>query len=353
MKKLIALLLALVLTFALAACGTTATTPATAENTAEPAAETNTAEDEAVAAYPERDVLLVVPFNPGGDTDTTARGLATPLTNYFGETIATTNITGTMGFVATSHVYNSAPDGYTLLWQNSDMMINSLLDRLEDDWDKMFKLVALACDGETCCWVVREDAPYKTMEELVAYAKEHPGEVSIGMEHGSFEHILCLEIAEQLGVEFSYVAAGGGSARVASLNSGEIDINVGAYGANAEFIKAGKFRPLCIMASEQHEDINADCGIEIPTLVEETGVDISFYKMFLCFAPIDTPDGIVEKMGEAIAKCVDSDDFRAANAKYFYTPHAMYGEEAYEYVMDKQNNYYAPLIEKWGSVAVG
>ena len=174
MKKILAATLALALAVSLAACGNgNQSTP----NTNNPGSGTSSSTPPATGTdWPTKPINLVVPWSAGGDTDFHARTLAQYLEGELGVTVNVVNTTGGGGSVASTEVKDSDPDGYTFLVFDSAIALNQA-SGITDFGAEAFDPVCII--GKSCgeFLVTRSDAPYNTVAELIAYTKDHPGEV--------------------------------------------------------------------------------------------------------------------------------------------------------------------------------
>src|SRR6478735_7723071 len=158
---------------------------------------------QAPAGYPNRPVMLLVPTAAGGTTDIAARMLGVPLGAALGQTVVVDNKGGANGVIAASAVKRAEPDGYTLLMQYSGYhVITPLVSKQAPQWEaKDFVPVANVLSAPQIV-VVRADLPFKTMGELVAYAKAHPGKINYASSgNGSLQHATGAMLEQQAGIQ--------------------------------------------------------------------------------------------------------------------------------------------------------
>ena len=164
----------------------------------------------ALAEYPERAIELIVPANPGGDTDANARALAEALKAEMGWDVIVSNMSGGSGAVAFEDALSNPDDGYRFVFYHSGACITKMLGMYEefnvlDD----FKLAGMPVLDYSNAFVINSANPtFSDIESLVAYLKDHPGEVSVATETGSFTHLHCVAFEQAAGVEFAIVDAG-------------------------------------------------------------------------------------------------------------------------------------------------
>ena len=148
----------------------------------------------ALAEYPERAIELIVPANPGGDTDANARALAEALKAEMGWDVIVSNMSGGSGAVAFEDALSNPDDGYRFVFYHSGACITQMLGMYEefnvlDD----FKLAGMPVLDYSNAFVINSaNANFSDLESMVAYMKDHPGEVSFATETGSFTHLHCV-----------------------------------------------------------------------------------------------------------------------------------------------------------------
>lgn len=325
MKKLLAAILVFAMLFSLAGCVSVNSTTTTTSSTG--------------VAWPEKDVELVIPAGTGGDTDTTSRVLAAELSKNLGKTFTVTNMKGGSGSIACNYMYEAKPDGYTALHWHTDMIFTSLIGGTEKTWQEAFKIVATTGGGTTTCLFVNKASGWNTMEDFVNYAKAHPGEVTVGTEVGSSNHILILQFAQALGLDLNIVQIGSGSDRATSLLAKEIDVNVSIFGTCRDYVESGDFLCLGLFAEQESEEINNAVGAKVPTIGEATGTDCVDIDFYIIAVPIETDDAIVAKFADAVKEAASSDAYKEVLGKYFFKPDIKIGQDAVDN-MNYWSDYY-------------
>jgi tripartite-type tricarboxylate transporter receptor subunit TctC len=286
------------------------------------------------AEWPQKSIEVDIGANPGGDTDTTSRALAVHLTELLKQPVTIVNMAGGSGTIAADDVLSSGTDGYKMLYFHTDTVLNTVLNRCDYDWEKVFDIAAVIDAGASNCVFVGKDAPYSTMKELIAYAKDHT--LSVGVETGGLVHLLALDIANKAGVKFNYVDLGGSAARVAGLLGKQIDILITVYGSARDYVTSGDFKVLGILSAERNPLLP-----DVPTLREQ-GID-STYNHFYFFAfPKGVNPAIIQKFDDALAIAVTKDDYKEKMAKYCFTPTLFTGQKAVDY-MNKVEDFFTPL----------
>lgn len=331
MKKIIAILLAACMLFALCACGSGADTKAPAESTASGVSAEETPDEDAIEdiSWPEQSIEFIIPAAPGGDTDLTARGLAASLTETLGETISVLNMAGGSGTIAIDELTNRDADGYSALYWHVDLILGSLLGRFEKSWDELFDIAAVPAGGSSTAIFVNSNSEWETIDDLLEDVKARPGEISIATETGASTHMLIIDMENKGGLEFNIVNIGGGADRATALLGGDVDVNLSVYGSCAPYVESGDMRCLAVLADEPVE------GIDAPTL-KSVGIDTVWTHFYLVAFPKGTDPAIIEKMGKAIAKDAYTENYTSVLSNYFFEPDVKLGQEATDYILNAQ-----------------
>lgn len=320
-KKFSALFLALVMLMSLAACGSNdsidtsaadTSTDTTSTDTSDSSAEANTSED---IAWPEQAIEIVVPYATGGDTDAYARILAGLLEQELGSPVVVTNMTGSGGSVASSYVKDADPDGYTVLWSHMNMIVNYLFGITDWNYDAL-DLACTCIDDEYSTYDILTDNKYgwKTIQDVIDYGLEHPGEITFGVQAGSFSYLHVLAFEKATGVDFNLVDVGGSGEMITALLNGSIDITTCSFTSAGEYYKEGSFTCLGTTSSQR-----SDSWPDIPTLSEQ-GVDLVVSKTFGFYFPKGTDTAIISKFCDAVEAVVQNKEFTDLCTKYGTDP---------------------------------
>ncbi|MEW9122539.1 MAG: tripartite tricarboxylate transporter substrate binding protein [Thermotaleaceae bacterium] len=254
--------------------------------------------------YPTKPIELIVPAFAGGGTDLAARALGNEMEKILGKGIGVLNKPGASGSVGMTEGANAKADGYTatMVFVELTMYKHLGLSPLTHD---EFKPVAMV-NFDPAALTVPIDAPYDTIEEFIEYAKEHPGEISVGNAGtGSIWHIAAANLEKGAGIELNHVPHEGAAPAVTALVGGHIDaVTVSPAEVKAQ-LEAGNVKVLGVMADER-----SDLVPDVPTFKEE-GVDLQSVGTWRGITlPKDTPDEIVEKLEKAVLEAAESEGFK-------------------------------------------
>ena len=266
-------------------------------------------------SYPNRTIKLVVPFPAGGATDNAARLVAQRLQGGLGQSVIIENQGGAGGTIGTRQAAGAAPDGYTLLMASIGTFGSMpLLYKLDFDPQRAFAPVATAVIDKSAL-VVRPSLPVKTIGELVAYAKAHPGQLTYGSAIGIGPHFIAELFKIKSGTDIVHIPYRGGAPMVADLVAGQIDMTVNGKSVLLPQIQAGKLRALAVSAGERWSELP-----DVPTLVETGYMDTPYDTVFGVVAPAGTPAAVIEKLNATINEGLRSPQMRELLAKIGIEP---------------------------------
>jgi tripartite-type tricarboxylate transporter receptor subunit TctC len=282
--------------------------------------------------YPSKPITIVVPAGAGGDTDANARLLGKYLEKELGQPVVISNVTGAGGTVGANEVLGADPDGYTALFFHNSLLLNRIMGLTEDSYDS-FKLAGIALLDKGNTFMVSADSKFKDLQDMVEYARNHPGEVSIATEVGGFTHLQLLALQKDQDIKLNIVDVGGAAEKVTALLGGHVDIVPTSLGLVKNYVESGDMRTLGIMASER-----VDLMPDVPTFVEQ-GVNSEFEKFFFYGFNPDTPDEIVEAFSKAVEKIVNDEAYIKEAEKFLVSPTYINPEEAMDYMKKAEEKY--------------
>ena len=249
--------------------------------------------------YGSEAIRLVVPFPPGGGTDTVARLIADKLRIASGWNFVIDNKAGAGGNIGMDAVAKATADGYTLgMGQTSNLAINPALHaKMPYDARRDFTPIAVAAT-QPMVLVVRSDAPYETLADLVRAAKQKPGELTMASAGtGTVGHLTGELFAREAGFRHVHVPYKGAAPATADLLGGQVGYYYGTPQAVAGFLKAGKLRALAVSSGTRLPILP-----NTPTIAESgyQGFETSDWKMLV--APAGTPGAVVRLVNEQVMK---------------------------------------------------
>ncbi|HEX2011335.1 MAG TPA: tripartite tricarboxylate transporter substrate binding protein [Roseateles sp.] len=288
-------------------------------------------------AYPAKPLTFVVPFAAGSATDQLARALGQSLTEQSGQAVVVDNKAGASGMLAAQAAARAPADGYTvLITTNTTHAANEhLYKKLSYDPVKDFAPVTgLGKGGQVL--VVRADAPYKNVAELLAQARKAPGKLSFGS--GSSSSRVAGEMFKQLShTEILHVPYKSNPQAVTDLLGGQIDLMITDTATGVPQIKGGKLKALGVSTTRRIPLLP-----EVPT-IDEAGVkgyDMGYW--FAAYVPANTPRPVVSRLNELLVNAT-----RSTAAKAFFDGA---GAEAWSTSPEELARFQAGETQKWGKV---
>lgn len=245
------------------------------------------------ADYPTRTIRIVVPFAPGGGSDVITRLLAEKMAAELAVAVIVENRAGASSIIGTDAVAKAAPDGYTILMTNSAITSNPWLFKLPFDTQKLVPITMIATAPQLL--VAHPSAPFKTLKELIAYAKANPEKATIGTAGaGQLSHLAGELLQRSSGTSMTMVHYKGTGNSVSDLLGGQINMAFGTAPGFVQHIKNGKLIPLAVSSADRIAALP-----DVPSAGEILpGYDLTNWFGF--FAPPQTPKPIVDKLYQSI-----------------------------------------------------
>jgi tripartite-type tricarboxylate transporter receptor subunit TctC len=246
--------------------------------------------------WPTKPIRLIVPYPPGGQTDTMSRYLADKLRPVFGQTILVENKPGAGGIIGIEAAKNSAPDGYTFVWViAANVCINPFIyKKLPYDALRDFAPVT-HIGGAPLAMVVSATRNMKTLPEFIAYAKANPGNVGFAsFGTGSGSHIFCEMLNSLAGIDMTHVAYKGSAPAVQDIMAGHATTGIHDFSTVGQLVRSGKLVALAVTGPQRWPLFP-----DVPTFVEQ-GYSLEMVGWHGLLAPTGTPRAIIERMGTEI-----------------------------------------------------
>jgi len=257
-----------------------------------------------VAAYPDKPIRLVVPFAPGGGTDTIARTLAAGMSTELGKQIIIDNKPGAGTILGTDAVAKSAPDGYNIVIATFAHAVNpSLVAKLPYPQDKAFAPITLIAKGPNVL-VVRADSPYKTVKDIVDAARAKPGTLTYASQgNGTSAHLAGEMLTNLAKIQMTHVPYRGAGPAITDLIGGQVDMIFGTAAAVSPFVQSGKLRAIAVTSPQPSPSLKG-----IPTIAA-TVPGYAVESWYGLYAPAGTPPDVIQKLSAAAKKAARSSEF--------------------------------------------
>lgn len=290
------------------------------------------------SAWPSRPVRLVVGYPPGGFTDVTARLVAQQLQERLGQSFIVENRPGANGILGVDSVAKAAPDGHSFAFVIAAHAANtSLYPKLPYDPNKDLAAVSLVGLSPLIA-AVGNASPYKTLPELIEFARRHPGKISFGSSgNGSAAHLTTELLKSITGTHMVHIPYRGAAAALTDLMGGQIDLFFDAASGLIQPGKAGRVRLIGVAGTQRLPVLP-----ELPTFIEQGLKNFTGSTWAGVLAPAATPREVVQRLSAEIAQIVRLDDVRSRLAAMGTVPMGSSPEEFTAFL--------AAETRKWGEV---
>jgi len=293
--------------------------------------------------FPDRPITIIVPYTPGDGPDVIARLVGAEISERLGQTVVIENKAGASGQIGLTATAKAPPDGYTLgvgLVTNLALASHTYKD-LPYDPLKDFAPVALATMNYLAL-VSRPDAPFKTVPEMIAWAKANPGKLQIGTTSmGGLPHMSFELLAHMSGIKFMNVPYKGNGPIVADLTGGRIDLGVTSYTSNAALIEAGRLNLLGITYPTRDPKLP-----QLPTIAESIK-GYSSVGWFGFVAPAGTPQAIVDKLNAEINRALQQPKLQQTLSALGLIP-VIESPEYFAKLLKSENEKFSKLVDEIG-----
>lgn len=262
----------------------------------------------AQANYPNRPIKLIIPFTPGGVTDTSGRYIAEQLSLKLGQQVVAENKPGASGNIGTQMVASAEPDGYTLLLGYAGTLsINpSLFDKVPFDSLKDFAPIGKIGDA-ILILVANNDFPGKTWAEVIAISKKDPNGLSYGTSgSGGTPHIAGELLKQKTGANLVHVPYKGGGQALIDLLGGNIPLVYTAVAGANQYVKSGRVKAIAVSSAKRSQSLP-----DVPTFIELGVKDFEIDDWVGLLAPAKTPKPIVMKLNQALNEILNSPEGKA------------------------------------------
>jgi len=263
--------------------------------------------------YPNRPIRVIVPYAPGG-TDHQIRALAPTFAKLLGQSLVIENREGGGATVGTALVKQAKPDGYTLLYTGTGALTVAPNIRKQaysiDDFAPIGNVI-----GTPYIVAAGPAAPFKTLAEMIAWARQNPSQASFGSAgQSTATHLAGEAMAAAAGVSVLHVPFQGIAPAVTAALGGHIHMALGLPGAIMPQVNAGRLTALATTGPQKLELLN-----NIPTLTDQ-GVRFANLSRFGLLAPREVPKDILQKLSATLAQAVQQPEFLEAARKGFNSP---------------------------------
>jgi tripartite-type tricarboxylate transporter receptor subunit TctC len=291
----------------------------------------------AAQGYPTKPIRFLVGFAPGGTTDILARGLAQKLTESMGQPVIVENRPGANTSIATELVARAAPDGHTILLNAQGHATNATLMKLAFDPVKDFAFVSLVAETQNLI-VVHPSFPPRSVRELIAFSKKHPGQINYASSGtGTTVHLSAELFQLMTGVKWVHIPYKGGAPAMTEMLAGQTSLMFGSMLTVIEHARAGKLRAIAVTGSRRATGVP-----DIPTVAESGVPGYNVTAWYGVSAPAKTPPAVVDRLNTEIVRALKSQDLHQRLVSQGVDP---VGTTSEQYTAFVQNE-----VQKWAKV---
>ena len=283
--------------------------------------------------YPRKPIRVVVPFQPGGGSDTFVRIVQKAINDYdlMPQPLVVVNKPGGGTSIGSSYVKDARPDGYTVLCLHEALMVAKSTAQSPNGPNDF---EAAAATGEFgIVVVVSEESPHQTLGALMQAAKEQPGSLTFGANLNTPAHFSAIMLERTLpGAEFRFVATGGGAHRLAGVMGGHLDVTILSIGEYLRFQQNGLKALACL------DEDRLDSIPDIPT-GEELGFPVYGANLHYWWFPKGTDEAVVNYFAEILDKVLETDYVVQRTQELQILPRIIVGDELANRIEDRMNAY--------------
>jgi len=290
-------------------------------------------------SYPTKPVHVIISFTPGSATDIVGRVVSAKLAEYWGQPVVADNRSGAGGSIGSNVVAKAAPDGYTLLINSNAHAVNpAIYAKLPYDTVKDFTDIAPLAEQPNVL-VVDAKSRYKTLMDLIGYAKANPGKLNFGHAGvGSGTHLNTVKLVSASGIEVVQVPFKGTPEVVQAILAGSVDCYWVPISAGISNIRAGRLRALATSTARRNAQLP-----DVPTTAEAGVKGADFGLWFGLWGPAGMPADVVNKISTDVRKALADPGVREKLVNLGNAPMDMSSEQFARFVRSE--------IEDYGKVA--
>lgn len=295
----------------------------------------------ATESYPNHAIRLIVPFEPGGSTDITARLVALKMGERLGQTIVVENKAGAGGNIGTDNVVKAKPDGYTLLWANvAPIAINPhFYPKMPFDPIKDLAPIGLATIFPNVL-VVKPSFPANNLQEFIEKSKNELKEITYASAgSGSSTHLSAEWLNTKLGTNWLHVPYKGGGPALLAVLGGQVDMYFSSVPAAINYLKNGTLKAIGITSRDESATLPGVAPIASANMPDYEALNWNGLM-----APTGTPDSILKKLNEELRLSLKSDEMRTKLLEQGAEPSDMTRQQFADYITS-ENDKWKKIIE--------
>lgn len=296
----------------------------------------------AAAADDGSTVRLVTPYPAGGPTDVVARVIAPSLGEELRSRVVIDNKSGASGTIGAADVARSSPDGSTLLFNTSIQVILPHLMDLPYDSDTAFVPLAQV-NSIPFVLVINNDLPFRSVEELVAYAKENPGKLNYATNSaGGASHLAAEQFARSAEIDITHIPYKGSAPALTDLVGGRVQLMFEQGPSVLSFLQAGRLRGLAVTSGER-----TSIAPDLPTFAEAGYPDFVYSNWQGIWGPAGMPQETVDRLSEALGRALTRPEVRKSLSDLGTEPSGLAGSDFRDFAR-QQSEYVGSIVSAAG-----
>lgn len=294
--------------------------------------------------YPTRPIEVIVGWGAGGGTDTFARAITKPASEILGKPMPVKNMQGASGAIAGDYVTQQPADGYTLWAMGSNYAVNLALGRTPHILDEYIPIARIQQD--TAMIQVQGNSRFKTIDDLIAYAKENPNKLKLaGAGAASFDQVVVSLWENAAGIKVNYIPYENSGSMHSALLGGHVDAMFEEMGPVAGLVENGQLRPLLVFSETKIPSMP-----QVATAVEK-GWNITLGNWRGIVVAKGTPQPIVDKLRAAFAKAKDDPGYKKFEAdRYLNLRPGFMDSEQFRQSIEENASAYKKALKMAGQI---
>jgi len=290
--------------------------------------------------YPDHPVRIIVPTPPGGPVDVMARVIGNALPDQLGQNVFIENKPGAGNTLGSKMAADAAPDGYTLMVSAASGLIMSPMIYKTAGYDaKSFAPIALLAEAPQLL-VINPQLPFKSVAELVAYAKANPGKLNYSTGgSGTLPHLAAELFKRETGTQIVHVPYKGGGPALTGVVAGEVQMTFDPVATSLQLIRAGKLRALAVASGKRVAELP-----DVPTMAESGYPTLTAGAWTALLAPKGTPPTIIARLNAAANAALNAETTKSTLAKLGAEPRGGTPEQLAAH-MANETKKWGPIVE--------
>ncbi len=296
----------------------------------------------AQTSYPTQQIRIVCPFPAGGGTDLTARLLGDHMNKSLGQPVIVDNRTGASGMIGTGHVAKATPDGYTLLVASGEMAVNPHMYKpMAYDLLKELQPISLLVKVPNVL-AVHPDVPAKTVQELIAYAKQQPEKLTFSSSGVGNPQQLNGELFNKMaGVKINHIPYKGAAPQLAGLAGKDVTMTFVSIGAAKPFIDGGRIRAIAVTSKTRVSALP-----DVPAIAEyKPMADYELVNFFGFLGPAGMPDPVLRRLNATAVQALKTPELAAKLRASGFEPAPTTPEEFRDFIRTETAKFGQVIVE--------